>query len=434
MKGQIEKRTKGTYRLRLFLGRDENGKRQRLSKTVHGTKKEAERALREWIDQYESGRLPTADKVTFNQWLAEWLEVVKKPDVSARTYEFYRSTISTYISKDLGRFALGKLTALDIYAHRTAMNERGFAPKTVRHVQSIISDALKCAARLKKIAFNPAADVQRTRTSTKKKHPVRSFDPDQLTAFLLEAQQTAYAVLFELAVSSGMRPQEYLGLGWSCVDWARGGIRVERAAVFVPGQKPTLGPPKTASGFRTIPLPKSMMARLREHRQAQVEYRLSQGGEWSNEHDLVFPSQSGGFMDLANLRKRVFKPILERANLWPTWSPSQEGEKRPGFRLYDLRHTCATLLLVAGENPKVVQERLGHSSITQTLDTYSHVLSTLQKGAADKLEGLVYGGGLGGQLGAKGTELEQPAQVFSEEGWPENATKTALCEPSANLP
>ena len=374
MKGQIEKRSKGQYRLRLDLGRDAQGTRLRPSKTVHGTKKEAERALREWIDQYESGRMPSADKITLNGFLTEWLEVAKKPQVTARTLSDYQTVLDTYVKKDLGRLPLGKVTVLDLQAHMSDMLGRGLSAKTVRYVHGLLSQALKCAVRWRKVAFNPAADVEKPRIN-RKKQPVRSFDREQLGIFLTGAQETPHAILFELAVTSGMRPGEYLGLGWECVDWSADGLRVERAAIYERHVKPYLGPPKTPESYRTIPLPKPLMQRLREHKAAQNEWRLQRGENWGGSLNLVCPNQNGGLMDYHNLAGRGFKAICKRVSL-----PKE-------FSLYDLRHTCASLLLLAGENPKVVQERLGHASIVQTLDTYSHVLPTLQRGRLTSLAG-----------------------------------------------
>lgn len=136
-------------------------------------------------------------------------------------------------------------------------------------------------------------------------------------------------------------------------------------------------------------LPEVATALLREHRKEQAERRLKLGSEWAG-HGFVFTSTFGTPLDLPSLYGR-FKDLLQRAELG-TWKEpeGEDGERtfEAGFRLSDLRHTCATLLLLAGENPKVVSERLGHASVTLTLDTYSHVLPSMQEGSADKLEAM----------------------------------------------
>ena len=134
---------------------------------------------------------------------------------------------------------------------------------------------------------------------------------------------------------------------------------------------------KTARSRRAIPLPASAVRALAEHRRRQAEERLKLGPDYQ-QHDLVFATPEGGPLASRNLKRRHFRPILERAKL-----PAD-------FRLYDLRHSCATLLLAAGEHPKVVSERLGHATITLTLDVYSHVLPTMQEAASEKLEQMLF--------------------------------------------
>ena len=136
--------------------------------------------------------------------------------------------------------------------------------------------------------------------------------------------------------------------------------------------------PKTNRSRRTVPFPLSVTTALRLHKSKQGEVRLKSGDAYTN-HGLVFATAEVEPLNLRNLTLRHFRPILKRAGL---------NEK---LRLYDLRHTCASLLLGANEHPKVVSERLGHASITLTLDTYSHVLPSMQKGASDKLERILYG-------------------------------------------
>ena len=136
-------------------------------------------------------------------------------------------------------------------------------------------------------------------------------------------------------------------------------------------------PPKTTRSRRNIPLPASVVITLAAHQRQQSEERLKAGAEYQN-YDLVFASREGTPIMMRNLLRRHFKPILERAEL------------SNSIRLYDLRHSCATLLLAANEHPKVVSERLGHASITLTLDTYSHVLPSMQQAASEKLESLLF--------------------------------------------
>lgn len=173
-----------------------------------------------------------------------------------------------------------------------------------------------------------------------------------------------------------MRPEEYLALKWSDVDMASGAAQIKRALVRHK-KSWSFEEPKTARSRRTIFLPAPLLNRLAVHKRQQAEARLQAGASW-HAHDLVFCSEGGTPLSIPNLTYRYFRPILEKAEL-------------PRIRLYDLRHTCATLLLMAEENPKVVSERLGHSTIVLTLDTYSHVLPTMQQQQATaRLEKMLY--------------------------------------------
>lgn len=175
-----------------------------------------------------------------------------------------------------------------------------------------------------------------------------------------------------------MRPEEYLALKWSDVDLDARIATVTRTIVWRKGGGWYFGEPKTTRSRRTVPLPESISRALKTHRAKQSEMKLKAGAYYAT-HNLMFATREGKPLNLRNLTLRHFRPTLKRAGLSET------------FRLYDLRHTCASLLLGANEHPKIVSERLGHASITLTLDTYSHVLPTMQKGASEKLERLLYG-------------------------------------------
>lgn len=378
MRGTVTKRG-NSWLLRLFLGRDpETGKQRRPTRTVHGTKKEADKVLRDWISEYESGRVVTPSTATLDTYMDEWFRLACAPDVSPRTLNDYRKVYARYVGGTLGSTQLSRLTTMDLQRHYTKMREAGRSERTIQYVHGIVKQALSQAVRWSKLSTNPADHVKKPRRPRKKK-PVHAFDEAQLAVFREQAVLTPYAALFDVAVTSGMRPGECLGLGRDCIDWDSSRIRVERAAIYEQGQPVVLGPPKTPESFRTIPMPPSVMAQLRQHLADLDAHAERMGERWTNEHNLVFPNRLGGFLDYHNLAGRTFKGCCRRGGL-----PRE-------FSLYSLRHTMATLLLLAGENPKVVQERLGHSSIVQTMDTYSHVLPTMQEGAAAKLEQILFG-------------------------------------------
>lgn len=197
-------------------------------------------------------------------------------------------------------------------------------------------------------------------------------NPEEANRFLDASGETDWAALFELALATGLRPGEYLGLPWTAIDWDRGRIEVFKSAIFPKGSPPFIGAPKTKASRRSIPLDESTMEKLRDHRQDQLSDIMRAGPDWSRELNLVFPAANGEIWCEQSFRRYTFSKVQKKAGL-------------KGFSHYSLRHTCATLLLLAGENPKVVAERMGHSTIKQTMDTYSHVLPTMQAGATEKL-------------------------------------------------
>jgi len=320
------------------------------------------------------GTLIEPSKSTLNDYLDEWLETAVKSRVRPRTLQGYAEIIDRYIRKDFGYLRLSKVTPLDIQKLYTGLLARGLSPKTVRHVHGVLRSALNQAVKWRLLPLNPALAVDLPK---KEKVEMSAFSVEQATKFLEHAADDRYAALFALALTTGMRPGEYLGLKWKDVDLKNGLVAVRRTLVPIKKGGWEFGEPKIAQGNRGIPLSKSVTKALAEHRKKQVEERLKAGADYAN-HDLVFATKTGEPIGLRNFVNRHFKVILRAASL-----PSK-------FRLYDLRHSCATLLLAQGEHPKIVSERLGHASVTLTLDTYSHVLPTMQQGAAEKLEAVLF--------------------------------------------
>jgi integrase len=200
---------------------------------------------------------------------------------------------------------------------------------------------------------------------------------DEVGRFLSAVEGTRVSAIFAFALATGMRPQEYLALKWADIDMKKGTASVCRALVWrqEKGGGWYFSEPKTSRSRRTMPLPSSMVRVLADHKRKQSAKRLRLGSEWQD-HGLVFPTTIGTPFNISSLTNKYFKPAT--------------AELPPTYRLYDLRHTHATMLLSEGVNPKVVAERLGHSTIVLTLDTYSHVLPDMQKQAADCIESLLF--------------------------------------------
>jgi integrase len=201
---------------------------------------------------------------------------------------------------------------------------------------------------------------------------MRTFTVEEARAFLAAAaaEGTVWEAFYHLALTTGLRPGELCALRWSDLNIETGTISVQQSVQRIKGMGRVVRQPKTAGSRRPIVLDADVIALLRRHRAEQNAERLRMGPLWRDQ-GLVFCSGVGTALEHKQ-RHEVFTRICRRAGV-------------PRIRPYDLRHTCASLLLAAGVHPKVVSERLGHSSVNLTLSTYSHVLPTLQQDAAETL-------------------------------------------------
>lgn len=335
----------------------------------------AQKVLTEALRDMDAGTFVEPTSLILNNYLDRWLETAARPRVTERTHVGYKRLLDCHVKPELGLRKLSEVRPLHIQKLYTDMQERGLSARTVRYLHAVLSSALKQAVRWGMLPRNPAEWVELPKQTRKEMH---ALSPDEAARFLKAATEDRWGVLFAFALATGMRPEEYLGLQWKDVDLEGGAVTVRRALIWrAKGGGWYFGEPKTARSRRLIPLPATTLRALAEHRRKQAEGRLKAGPSYQ-QHDLVFATPTGGPLMPHNLKCRHFRPILERAKL------------PQSFRLYDLRHSCATLLLAAGEHPKVVSERLGHASVTLTLDTYSHVLPTMQEAASQKLEKMLF--------------------------------------------
>lgn len=369
MAGQITKRNENTWLVRIFLGRDANGKRRIFNKTIHGSKKDAQKYLNAKLREKDLGVFVEPASMPLNDFLDRWLEEIAKHKLRQRTFETYKSLLNNHVRENLGNKRLCDIQDYEVQKIYNSLKDKDFSPKTIRHIHNVLSSALKQAVRWKMLIQNPCELCQLPRME---RTEMKYFTPEETAIFLETAKDDRYYSAFLLAIETGMRPEEYLGLQWKDIDFEKKTVSIRRALVAQKGGGFIFTEPKTKKSRRSIPLSDSVINALKIYRRNQLEARLKMGAKYQNQ-DLVFSSEIGTPLLHQNFTRRHFKPIRDKAEL-------------PKIRLYDLRHTTATLLLSAGENPKVVQERLGHASIVLTLDTYSHVLPTMQKDATNKIE------------------------------------------------
>jgi integrase len=208
-----------------------------------------------------------------------------------------------------------------------------------------------------------------------RREEIEPLSPDQVNTLFESVREDGLEALYVVAVTAGPRQGELLGLKWEDIDLDRSLLQVRRTLSSTKGGDPIFSSPKTAKGSRSVKLTANATQALKMHRERQLQEREALVGLWQ-EHDLVFPMRLGTPMSRHNLVNRSFKPLLRRAGL-------------PDIRFHDLRHTCATLMLAVGTNPKVVQETLIHTNASVTLDTYSHLLPNMQDEVAWKINELL---------------------------------------------
>ncbi len=376
MAGQIIKRGDNVWQIRVFLGRDGSGKRKYFSQTIHGNKKLAQQQLNRQLARRDTDDLIVSTPVFLKDHLSKWLRVSAKPRVKEATLHSYEWIVATYLTPRLGMHRLRDLqlnhsTVQDFYSDLTA---HGLSARTVRYIHSVLSAALSKAVEDGAITRNPCLRCTLPRKATPE---MKCFSQEEARRFLAAAKGDRFYTVFLLALSTGMRPGEYLGLQWKDVDLDGGILSVRRSLKVRRGGGFYFTEPKTKQSKRLIPLSPSLIAALRGHRKAQAE-EIMKRRDIYQDHGLVFANEIGLPILRENLTTRHFKKIVKAAEV-------------PMIRLYDLRHTCATLLLLDGIHPKVVAERLGHASIVLTMDTYSHVLPTMQQNATDSMERLMQG-------------------------------------------
>jgi integrase len=358
--GSIYQRGDGMWAASVSLGYDERGKRRRH--VIYGhTKTEVQEKLRKIQHDAATGQLADAGAMTVKEWLTTWLET-SKARIQPKTHLRYEQIVRLRINPHLGAAKLAKLAPVHVQQLFSALERATVSARGRQMAGTILHKALRDAVRLRLIPSNPAAEVEKPRPS---KPRMQVYDEAQARALLAEAASHRLYALFVLALDTGMRQGELFALCWEDIDFDAGSVLVQRSLEEING-KHRVKEPKSGKG-RRIDVSAFTLDVLREHRRAMLAE-----GHYSPDAP-VFPASEGGWLCKPNFQRRVYRPLQKAAGL-------------PTIRFHDLRHTAATLMLLNDVNVKVVSERLGHASIQLTLDTYSHVLPTMQRIAAERMD------------------------------------------------
>lgn len=372
--GTIRQRPDGRWEARYTVGRDP-GTGKQIQKSIYGsTQKEVRQRLQQINVDMDAGKYIAPSAMTIEQWTLAWLEEYLG-DTKHTTQISYRQTVKNHIIPALGKTKLQALTPVMVQRFYNQLQKAGLSAKTVKNVHGVLHQALKQAQKIGYIRSNPSEACTLPRTEKKEMQPL---DAPEIKAFLQTIEGEKHETLFKVALFTGMREGELLGLQWSCVDFDRGLIIVNKqlARPRVKGDVYRFAPLKNDKP-RTIKPAPYVMEILRAHRSEQIAERLRLGVVWDDGGfpDLVFTEDTGGHL-CYTVVLRHFQRAIEKAGL----------EKR---RFHDLRHTYAVTSLLAGDDGKTVQLNMGHHSAAFTLDQYGHVTETMRTNSANRMQAFI---------------------------------------------
>ena len=363
--GSITRRKDGLYMGRYTVQMPTGKKR----KALYGkTRQEVAEKLTRAMADRDGGLVFDADNMKIGEYLDRWLVDSVLDTVRPTTYERYEQIVRIHVRPAIGSVKLKNLTPVHVRGLYREKLEAGLSARTVQYIHVTLHKALKQAVQDGLIPRNTTEAVKPPQV---RREEIRPLSAEQVKVLLETACGDRLEALFVLAIHTGLRQGELLGLKWEDVDLEDGTLRVRRTLATAKGG-PVLMAPKTKSSRRSVKLTQGAMDALRSHLKGQLKDIDRAGSLWQ-ENGLVFASEIGEFLDRRYLTSHRFKALLKRAQL-------------PEIRFHDLRHTCATLLLSSNVNPKIVSEMLGHATIAITLDTYSHVLPNMRDQAAAAME------------------------------------------------
>ncbi len=371
MRGHVQKRGK-TWSFVIYLGRGADGKKKYKWVGGHDTKREAEDALVEALERLRTGMWTDPGRTTVGDFLEQWLEAME-PTVRDNTLRSYREMIEYWVIPRVGTLKLAHLNAAhlrtlqaELLASGRVDGKGGLSAQSVLKCHRTLKHAFKDAVRWGLLPRNPVDLIDAPRVAQAE---TTAWTADEARRFLEGVASDRLAAMWVLFVTSGMRRGEMAGLKWTDLDFERGVLVVQRAVISA-GKGTEVAEPKTRRSRRAVPLDVMTLDALRVHRRAQLAERLKLGEMWTDS-GRMFCGLTGEPLHPDTVSKE-FAKIVRTVDV-------------PRIRLHDLRHTSATVAMEAGVHPKIVSERLGHSTVSITLDLYSHATPSLQADAADQI-------------------------------------------------
>ena len=379
--GSYRKRTRTDgshyWQITIELPKDPiTGKRVRKYKSVEGTKKDADRAMHEYIRELEKGYYVTDSKITISEWIDTWLEVYITPNVSPTTLSRYQGMIKRYIKPIIGHMQVQQLNTLAVQAWVNGLkispsSGKPMAAATVKHAYHVLKGCMDKAVLAGIIPRSPCIGIMLPKGQKK---AAIIYDEEQIKQLIAAAKGTEMELVIDMELCLGLRRGELLGLWWQDIDWEKKQIHIVRNRVVVNG-KSVVKEPKTENSVRTIDMPDQLVQKLKLHQWACRANQQKWGAAYTySDYIIVHPDGKPIYPEYLS---QMLTKLQKKANL-------------PQCRFHDLRHLCATIMLLQGVNVKVAQERLGHKDIATTMNIYSHVLPSSAREAAEKIGSLVF--------------------------------------------
>lgn len=344
------------------------GTGKQIQRSITGkTQKEVAQKLKAAVAAIDAGTYKVPCKMSVGEWLDIWVAEYLK-NVKPLTEQNYKKQVNKHLKPALGAMKLEALDAHTIQKFYNSLTSIGLSPKTVKNIHGVLHSALQQAIANGYIRHNPTEACKLPKVV---KPEIKPLEPDEIALLLKEAEKDSYCNLFTVAMFTGMRQGELLGLSWECVDFTTGIITVKQQLQCKDGDY-FLETPKSGKGRTILPAP-IVMDVLKQEKQKQLAERVQAGALWSNQFNLVFTDALG-----KNLVRRTvvkhFKKISQRAGI------SDDA------RFHDLRHSFAVTSLYAGDDIKTVQANLGHATAQFTLDVYGHVTQKMKQDSANRMQ------------------------------------------------
>lgn len=367
-------RADGRWEVKYCAGHDP-GTGKLIRKSIYGkTSEEVAKKLREVTAALDAGTYTEPKRMPLGQWLNIWLEEYTS-SIKPGTLKTYRDNVELHIKPAIGMIRLCELQPHDCQTFinrlsKPRKDKKPLSAKTIKNIHGTLCKALSEAVRIKYLSANPANGTILPKVIREEIHPLEG---EQITAFMQAIAGNTSEAIFYIAINTGMRLSEILGLRWSRVNFKAGTIKVDAQMMVKRGKdtKRHLGTTKNGK-TRTFRIAQSVLDMLKQVQRKQKENRLRAGQVWSNPLDLVFTNEAGQEIPHSTIEHR-YKKIMEDIGL-------------PDRRFHDLRHTFATEAICYGVDLKTLSDALGHYSVAFTMDVYGHVTNAMQDDAAARLE------------------------------------------------